>query len=132
MVSGGRPFMNDSGSQDDFTIVRHGDVTVITACPSLETWDSTLVEQAADMMLEPLRDQEEPLIVVDLSRVDYFGSAFLSLLIRCWKLTTVKGGLMVLSGVSERARELLRVTSLDIVWPIYGTWREAVEALSSD
>ena len=36
---------------------------------------------------------------------------------------------MVLSGITERTRELLRVTALDIVWPIYDTKREAIEAL---
>ncbi len=39
---------------------------------------------------------------------------------------------MVLAGVSERARELLRITSLDTVWPIYANRREAMEALLSD
>ena len=39
---------------------------------------------------------------------------------------------MVLAGVSERARELLRITSLDMVWPIYTTRQEAMEALLAD
>ena len=39
---------------------------------------------------------------------------------------------MVLSGVTERTRELLRVTSLDMVWPIYESKREAMEALLLD
>ena len=55
----------------------------------------------------------------DLSQVDNFGSMFLALLIRCWKLALSQGGTMVLSGVTDRTRELLRVTALDIVWPIY-------------
>ena len=67
-----------------------------------------------------------PLVVVDLERVDYFGSSFLSLLLRCWKPVLVKGGQMVLAGVSDRARELLRITSLDIVWPIYADRAEAM------
>ena len=39
---------------------------------------------------------------------------------------------MVLAGVSDRARELLHLTSLDMVWPIYATRREAIEALEAD
>jgi anti-anti-sigma regulatory factor len=54
---------------------------------------------------------------------------FLALLIRCWKLALSRGGTMVLSGVTDRAKELLRVTALDIVWPMYDTKREAIEAL---
>jgi hypothetical protein len=36
---------------------------------------------------------------------------------------------MAVCGVTERTRELLRVTALDMVWPIYETKREAMEAL---
>ena len=91
-----------------------------------------LEEQAAELILKPLQRQENPLILFDLSQVDYFGSMFLALLIRCWKLALSKGGSMALSGVSPRTRELLRVTSLDIVWPIYDTRHEAMEAFELD
>jgi anti-sigma B factor antagonist len=39
---------------------------------------------------------------------------------------------MALSGVTERTRELLRVTALDMVWPIYQSKREAIDALQLD
>ena len=39
---------------------------------------------------------------------------------------------MALSGVTERTRELLRVTALDTVWPIYDSKREAIEAMLLD
>jgi anti-anti-sigma factor len=68
-------------------------------------------------------------VVFDLTQVDNFGSIFLALLIRCWKLVTSQGGTMALAGVNDRTRELLRVTSLDMVWPIYQSRREAIEAL---
>jgi anti-anti-sigma factor len=122
----------ESHSDDAFTIERHGEVTVITANPALERLEFTLEEQAAELILNPLLRQENPLIVFDLSQVDYFGSMFLALLIRCWKLALSQGGSMALSGVRPRTRELLKVTSLDIVWPIYETKNEAVEAFELD
>lgn len=124
--------MSDSDSRGEFTISRHGEVMVMTASPALESMDSSLIEQASDIMLEPVREEPLPLVVVDLSQVDYFGSAFLSLLLRCWKLASDKGGVMVLAGVSDHAKELLRLTSLDIVWPMYTNAREAIEALIAD
>src|SRR3974377_1906077 len=105
--------------EDAFTIERHGEVTVIKANPALGRLECGLEEQAAELILHPLLRQENPLIVFDLSQVDYFGSMFLALLIRCWKLSLSHGVSMALSGVSSRTRELLRVTSLDMVWPIY-------------
>ena len=84
------------------------------------------------MILNPLLRQENPLIIFDLSQVEYFGSMFLALLIRCWKLALSQGGSMALAGVRPKTRELLRVTSLDIVWPIYETKDEAMEAYELD
>lgn len=128
----GPPSMNTPNAQDAFTIEIHGELTVITATPALETLEFTLEEQAAALIMEPLRHQENPLVIFDLSQVDYFGSMFLALLLRCWKLVQARGGMMALSGVSARARELLRMTSLDIVWPLYANRREAMDALLSD
>jgi len=119
-------------SDEMFTIERHGDLTIITATRSLETIEFGLEEQVADMVLRPLRGQENPLIVFDLSQADNFGSMFLALLIRCWKLAMSQGGTMALSGVTDRTRELLRVTALDMVWPMYESRREAMEALLLD
>jgi len=125
--------IEDSASTGDaFTFERHGDLTVITATEAIERIDFGLEEQVSDMILKPLRRQENPLIVFDLSRVDNFGSMFLALLIRCWRLALSQGGSMALSGVTERTRELLRVTALDTVWPIYDTKREAMDALLLD
>lgn len=121
--------MTASASEEAFTIESLGDVTVITASPGLELLDLDLADNAADLVLGPLRGQENPLVVVDLGRLPYFGSLFLSILLRCHKLVTTRGGMMVLAGVSDKARELFRITKLDLIWPIYKSRREAVEAL---
>lgn len=123
----------DSNSADGaFTIERRGDLTVISGNEQLESIEFGLEETVSELILKPLQKEDHPQVVFDLSRVKFFGSNFLALLIRCWKLVESKGGAMVLSGVDGRSRELLRVTSLDIVWPIYHTKREAIEALQLD
>lgn len=119
-------------ADEAFTIERRGDLTVITATRELERIEFGLEELVSELILKPLRRQENPLIVFDLSGVDYFGSMFLALLIRCWKLALSQGGTMALSGVNAPTRELLRVTALDTVWPMYQSKREAIEALQID
>jgi anti-sigma B factor antagonist len=124
---------NESNPVDEaFTIERRGDLTVITANGELEHVEFGLEEAVSELILKPLRKQDQPQIVFDLSHISYFGSVFLALLIRCWKLAVSRGGSMVLSGVDDRSRELLRITSLDMVWPIYQSKREAIEALQLD
>jgi len=124
--------MSTSHSPDALTIERHGDVTVFVATPALETIDASLEQQVADVILGPIRSQAAPLVLFDLTEVNYFGSMFLAVLLRCWKMVSAGAGMMVLAGVSPHAKELLRVTSLDMVWPMYPTRREAMEALLSD
>ncbi len=124
--------MSKTESPDAFTIERRGELTVVSANPILESIAIGLEDQAAELIFNPIRRDAEPLIVFDLSQVDYFGSVFLGVLLRCWKLVQAKGGTMALAGVSVRAKELLHLTSLDFVWPIYADRREAVEALLAD
>jgi anti-sigma B factor antagonist len=115
-----------------FEIERHGDVTIIRPSAAIESirWD--LIEQAAEVVLQPIHREACPLVIVALNNVNYFGSVFLSLLLRCWKHVSTKGGTMVLCGVSKRAQELLRVTALDTLWAIYDTQQQAIQALESD
>jgi anti-sigma B factor antagonist len=115
-----------------FTIERRGELTVITGTEELERIEFGLEETVSELILKPLQREQQPQVVFDLSRVKFFGSVFLALLIRCWKLVLARGGTMVLSGLDDRSRELLRITSLDMVWPIYQTKREAIEALQLD
>jgi anti-anti-sigma factor len=125
--------VQESNSADGaFTIERRGDLTVISATEELEHLEFGLEEAVSELILKSLKRQQQPQIVFDLSRVKFFGSVFLAVLIRCWKLVVSRGGTMVLAGLDERSRELLRITSLDIVWPIYQSKKEAIEALQLD
>lgn len=118
--------------RDAFTIERRGGVTIFVASPQLEQIDFALHDEAAEILLAPLAGDDDPQVVVDLSDVNFFGSMFMAILLRCFKVVEERGGMMVLCGLSPRAKELLHLTSLDQVWPIYGTRREAIEALLAE
>jgi anti-anti-sigma factor len=111
-------------------IERHGDIAIIVPASEVESMQWELIEQAAEIVLSPLKRDPAAGVIVDLSQVSYFGSVFLSLLLRCHKLVKQQGGEIVLCGASERARELLRLTALDTIWAIYDTRDQAVKALS--
>jgi anti-anti-sigma factor len=120
-----------SNEQQNFQLEWHGNTVVIIPAPDVESMRWDLIEQSADIVMEPLREQEVPMVVVDLSEVNYFGSVFLALLLRCHKLVKSSGGELVLCGASTMASELLRVTALDTLWAIYDTREEALSALAS-
>lgn len=117
--------------QNDFRLEFHGGAVVITPADNVEDMRWDLIEQAAEIVMEPLGEMAVPLVVFDLSGVGYFGSVFLALLLRCHKFVKSRGGEMVLCGATVTARELLRVTALDTIWAIYDTREEALDALGA-
>lgn len=116
-------------SSDDFRLEWHGSTIVITPASNVESMNWELIEQAADIVMAPLKQQQSPMVVVDLSEVNYFGSVFLALLLRCHTSVKSRGGELVLCGCSKMARELLKITALDTLWAIYDTKDEALDAV---
>ncbi len=116
---------------DIISLEWHGDALVVVATGGVESLKWEIVEAAADIVLEPIRDQKAPLVVFDLELVNYFGSVFMALLVRCHKQIRLRGGVMVLCGVHSLARDLLHTTALDTLWAIYDTQEEALEAIGA-
>ena len=120
----------ETSQGESFRIERHGDIAVIIPSPEVESMHEALIQQAAQMVLAPLREDPPAGLIIDLGQVNYVGSVFISFLLRCHMLVKKHGSEVVLAGASERIRELLHLTALDTLWAIYRTRAEAMEALS--
>jgi len=116
---------------ESFQLEWHGNTVVIVPATNVESMRWDLIEQAADIVIAPLREMEMPMVIFDLSKVNFVGSVFLSLLLRCHKLVKSRGGELVICGASEMARELMRVTALDTLWAIYDSREEALRDLET-
>jgi anti-anti-sigma factor len=112
-----------------FQVKRHGDIAVIVPSPQVEHLPETLLQPAAQMVLAPLKEDPPNQIIVDLADVGYFGSAFITFLLRCHLMVKNRGSELVLAGVNKEIRELLRTTALDTLWALYDSVNEAVAAL---
>lgn len=117
---------------DAFCVEQVGDVWVIIPSPRIESLQWELIEEASELLVAPFSEMEGPQVVVDLKEVDYFGSVFLSLMLRVERVVRRSAGAMAVCGASARARELLRITNLDTIWAIYDDRSEALAALRSD
>jgi len=95
--------MSDPHDQEDFRFEWHGNTLVITPAANVEQMRWDLIEQAADIVMTPLVEQQAPIVIFDLGEVNYFGSVFLALLLRCHKYVRSRGGEMVLCGTSPGA-----------------------------
>jgi anti-sigma B factor antagonist len=112
-----------------FQVKRHGDLAVVVPSPQVEDLPETLLQPAAELVLAPLKEDPPNQIIVDLSGVSYFGSAFITFLLRCHHLLAARGSELVLAGVNSNIRELLRITNLEMYWALYDTAAEAISAL---
>lgn len=121
--------MPTESQSQSFRIERHGDIAVVIPSPEVESMHENLIQQAAQMVLGPLREDPPAGLVIDLSQVKFFGSAFISFLLKCHMLVKKHGSEVVLAGASDRIRELLHLTALDTLWALYETRVEAVAAL---
>jgi len=117
-----------------FLIERHGDIAVIVPMPEMEAMDDSFIEPAARLVTDFLRETEPSALIFDLSKVDFFGSQFLSFLLRCHKRIKDRdpSAVVVVAGPSKKARELLHMVALDTLWPLYDSRIEAINALASD
>ena len=96
----------------------HGDIAVIVPSPQVEHLPETLLQPAAQMVLaHKLREDPPSQIIVDLAEVSYFGSAFITFLLRCHNLLHERGSDSGSGrGESGMILELLRITNLDNHW----------------
>src|SRR5260370_8701676 len=68
--------MANPSNQQTISIERHGDVAVITPSSEVEKMPENLMEQAAQMLLAPLRDDPPAGLTSDLSKPHYVGPPF--------------------------------------------------------
>lgn len=72
--------------------------------------------------------QDAPRVILDLSSVDFMDSTGLSVVIDAWRQAERQGGTLQLARAQRQAAKVLRVTSLDLVFPIFASAEEAALA----
>lgn len=80
-------------------------------------------------VIHNLLDQNKTKLIIDLEHVEWMNSSGLGILIGV--VTTLKnnGGKLALTHVSERIRNLLRITKLTDIFPHYPDTESAMSAL---
>ncbi|SEG79966.1 anti-sigma B factor antagonist [Nonomuraea solani] len=77
------------------------------------------------------RQQNPPLVIMDLSGVEFCDSSGLSSLVRVWRQIDHDGGALVLIGLHGTCERLLRRTGLlERIFPAHPTLAQAQDALT--
>jgi anti-anti-sigma factor len=112
------------------SVTREQGVTIISLGPEYETLNDAELEDLKSVLLNTAVEADHPLVVLDLSRLGYFGSSFIEALICVWKhLSARPGGRMALCGLTANCREVVGITHLDQLWSVFDTREEAVRSL---
>jgi anti-anti-sigma factor len=110
-----------------FEMERVGGAMVVTPLVDLREFDYERIEAAACDILGALDDPGTKNVVLDFNKTDYYGSTALGFFTRIWKKVRMQGGRMAFCNVSKHELEILAVTHLDRLWPIFATRKEALE-----
>jgi anti-anti-sigma factor len=69
-------------------------------------------------------------VVVDFGKTGYFGSTALGLFVQLWQRVRGRDGRIAFCNVSADEQDVLAVTRLGRVWPVYPSREEALAAVN--
>jgi anti-anti-sigma factor len=111
-------------------IERADDTLVLTLLHDLRELEYQEIETEQEEVLEVLESDPSLVnLVVDCGTTDYFGSTAVGLLARLRQQVRRRGGRMVLVHPSPHEQDILAVTGLSGVWPVYASRDEALTAV---
>jgi anti-anti-sigma factor len=112
-----------------FEIEKEGDTIIVVPAVDLRELDYQRIEGGAATILELLNGTGIKHVVLDFHKTDYYGSAALGFFLKLWTRLSVRNGRMAFCNVSAHEKEILRITKLDHLWPIFSSRSEALEAV---
>jgi anti-sigma B factor antagonist len=114
---------------DDLRSDRYGPTLVVHLGAAYNSLSENSLVEVERNLLACADSLETKNLVVDLSKTEFFGSRFIESLFRAHNRMKRKGGKFALSGLQPYPAEVIRISKLDTVWPLFANAQEAVAAL---
>ncbi len=117
---------------EPFDVTTVSGITFAVFRPNFSQIDEPHVDLVNRKLLDLVTTLEPPVLVIEMTHVDFFGSSFIEAMFRAWKrLQGRTGAKFALCGLKPYCREVLEVTHLDKLWPLCATREEAIAHLQS-
>jgi anti-anti-sigma factor len=87
------------------------------------------IDRVGNELIASVNNQTAGAWLIDLSSLDYMGSALVALVVRLWKAVQAVGGRVVVVCGDGMPQEVLRLAGLDKVWTIATTYEEGLRQL---
>jgi anti-anti-sigma factor len=115
-----------------FQVEREGPTLVVTPQGSVSSLAAGTLQPEIDALLGEIAVGDVRSVVFDLAEVTYFGSLMLSAIQSVWKRLRPAQGKVALCNVSDLGRDILRIARFDLLWPVYASRQEALDAVRPD
>src|SRR5262249_40132477 len=122
-----RPQVPDSVKS--FEYERHTAYSRLTLSAELNAFHWDDIQRSAAEIISELERARPSAVIVDLSLLDYLGSAQLTLLVRIWKAIKGYSGRMVVEVKGQVVREVLKTAGLLTVWELASSRSDAFQRL---
>lgn len=103
-----------------------GDALVITPLRGISSFAEEAVQQEMSTLLKRIETGDVRALVVDFSRLEYFGSNMLEALRILWKQLRPRQGKLVVCGLSTVGREIIHLARFDTLFPVVETLDDAL------
>ena len=107
-------------------VERDGPTIVVTPVADLRESEIKRLQDEFQAVLDVLNDEGLKNVVMDFHQTDYYGSTALGFFVKVWKRVRCAGGRMAFCGVSKHEQQILEITNLNTLWPIFTTRDEAL------
>jgi anti-anti-sigma factor len=111
---------------------RYGPTQVVHLGSAYNSLNESTVERVERFLLSCANDPDTKNLVVDLAHTEYFGSRFIEALFRAHNRMKRKLGKFGLSGLLPYPEEVVRISKLDTIWPLFANADEAVRVLGGE
>ncbi len=123
----GVPNVDTTGLPIDFEAKRGCGRLTLDPEVNNSAWD--VVERSGTQVISQLEKEKITSLIVDLSPLNYLGSAQVALLVRVWKALSARNGKMVVQINSPVVRDVLKTAGLNRLWEFVDSKAKAYEFL---
>ena len=114
----------------DPSVVQESGVTIVCPGSDYETIFASELEKF-DQVLELAKTIDPPLMLLDLTHIQHFGSTFVELLMRLSnQICVTRNGRIGICHLTKYCQAVFTLTQLDRVFELYESRAEAVKALT--